>query len=96
MVTFVQTSWQIRTVANDGERGGSPQYDTTHVYVLDNDIDAYVSSSVATFGGFASPRAGFTATPTPSKTASQYIRTPVGMLSVFAFQMPIRYPFGWA
>jgi len=71
-----------------------PQYDTTHVYVLNDDIDAFVNSFVATFGGFASPRAVFTVTPTPSKTASQYIRTPVGMLSVFAFQTPIPYPFG--
>src|SRR5471032_3396481 len=69
-----------------------PQYDTTHVYVLNDDIDAFVNSFVATFGGFASPRALFTVTPTPSKTASQYIRTPVGMLSVFAFQTPIPYP----
>ena len=71
-----------------------PQYDTTHVYVSNDDIDAFVNSVVATFGGFASPRAVFTVTPTPSKTASQYIRTPVGMLSVFAFQTPIPYPFG--
>jgi predicted enzyme related to lactoylglutathione lyase len=71
-----------------------PQYDTTHVYVSNDDIDAFVNSFIATFGGFASPRAVFTVTPTPSKTASQYIRTPVGMLSVFAFQTPIPYPFG--
>ncbi len=71
-----------------------PQYDTTHVYVATQDIDAFVDSFVATFGGTASPRAVFTVTPTPSKTASQYVRTPVGMLSVFAFQTPIPYPFG--
>jgi hypothetical protein len=71
-----------------------PQYDTTHVYVSNDDIDAFVNSVVATFGGFASPRAVFAVTPTPRKTASQYIRTPVGMLSVFAFQTPIPYPFG--
>ncbi|MFM0232726.1 VOC family protein [Paraburkholderia sediminicola] len=71
-----------------------PQYDTTHVYVASQDIDAFVDSLVATFGGTASPRAVFTVTPTPSKTASQYVRTPVGMLSVFAFQTPIPYPFG--
>src|SRR5258708_9266268 len=71
-----------------------PQYDTTHVYVASQDIDAFVDSFVATFGGTASPRAVFTVTPTPSKTASQYVRTPVGMLSVFAFQTPIPYPFG--
>ena len=71
-----------------------PQYDTTHVYVSNQDIDAFVDSFVATFGGKASPRAVFTVTPTPSKTASQYVHTPVGMLSVFAFQTPVPYPFG--
>jgi len=48
-----------------------PQYDTTHVYVSNQDIDAFVDSFVATFGGKASPRAVFTVTPTPSKTASR-------------------------
>ena len=71
-----------------------PQYDTTHVYVSSQDIDAFVDSFVATFGGKASQRAVFTVTPTQSKTASQYVQTPVGMLSVFAFQTPIPYPFG--
>jgi len=70
------------------------QYDTTHVYVANDSIDAFVNSFVSTFGGKASPRAVFTVTPTPSKTASQYVQTPVGMLSVFAFQTPIPYPFG--
>ena len=72
----------------------APQYDTTHVYVANADLDAFVSSFVGTFGGKASPRAVFTVTPTPSKTASQYVQTPVGMLSVFAFQTPIPYGFG--
>ena len=72
----------------------APQYDTTHVYVSNADIDAFVTSFVSTFGGKPSPRAVFTVTPTPSKTASQYVQTPVGMLSVFAFQTPIPYGFG--
>ncbi|WP_175425898.1 glyoxalase [Burkholderia sp. DHOD12] len=71
-----------------------PQYDTTHVYVASADFDAFVNSFITTFGGKASPRAVFTVTPTPSKTASQYVKTPVGMLSVFAFQTPVPYPFG--
>jgi predicted enzyme related to lactoylglutathione lyase len=71
-----------------------PQYDTTHVYVSGQDIDAFVNSFLATFGGKASQRAVFTVTPTPSKTASQYVQTPVGMLSVFAFETPIPWPFG--
>ncbi|WP_156369694.1 glyoxalase [Duganella sp. Leaf126] len=72
----------------------APQYDTTHVYVANADLDAFVNSFVGTFGGKASPRAVFTVTPTPSKTASQYVQTPVGMLSVFAFQTPTPYGFG--
>lgn len=72
----------------------APQYDTTHVYVQNADLDAFVNSFIGTFGGKASPRAVFTVTPTPSKTASQYVQTPVGMLSVFAFQTPIPYGFG--
>jgi predicted enzyme related to lactoylglutathione lyase len=70
------------------------QYDTTHVYVPSADLDAFVTSFLKTFGGKASPRAVFTVTPTPSKTASQYVQTPVGMLSVFGFETPIPYPFG--
>ncbi|NYH14935.1 glyoxalase [Paraburkholderia bryophila] len=70
------------------------QYDTTHVYVADADLDAFVTSFITTFGGKASPRAVFTVTPTPSKTASQYVQTPVGMLSVFGFETPVPYPFG--
>lgn len=72
----------------------APQYDTTHVYVSDAAIDPFVKSFVGTFGGKASPRAVFTVTPTPSRTASQYVQTPVGMLSVFAFQTPVPYGFG--
>jgi predicted enzyme related to lactoylglutathione lyase len=71
-----------------------PQYDTTHVYVASENLDAFVNSIIATFGGKASQRAVFTVTPTPSKTASQYVQTPAGMLSVFGFQTPIPYPFG--
>jgi hypothetical protein len=59
-----------------------------------DELDAFVNSFLATFGGKASPRAVFTVTPTPGSTASQYVQTPVGMLSVFAFQTPIPYPFG--
>ncbi|MGU7782107.1 VOC family protein [Burkholderia sp. PU8-34] len=70
------------------------QYSTTHVYVPGEQIDAFVDSFIATFGGKASQRAVFTVTPTPSKTASQYVQTPVGMLSVFAFETPVPYPFG--
>ncbi|HEV3115071.1 MAG TPA: hypothetical protein VGY99_31690 [Candidatus Binataceae bacterium] len=71
-----------------------PQYDTTHVYVAPEDFNRFVSSLLATFGGTASKQGVFTVTPTPSKTMSQLVLTPVGTLSVFGFKTPIPYPFG--
>jgi hypothetical protein len=71
-----------------------PQYDTTHVYVPPAEFDTFVASVVATFGGTTSKKGVFTVTPTPSKTMSQLVLTPVGSLSVFGFETPIPYPFG--
>ncbi|KLU23697.1 glyoxalase [Caballeronia mineralivorans PML1(12)] len=92
---LVESASDVSTI-----RGATPnvavgsQYDTTHVYVASENLDAFVNSIIATFGGKASQRAVFTVTPTPSKTASQYVQTPAGMLSVFGFETPIPYPFG--
>jgi predicted enzyme related to lactoylglutathione lyase len=72
----------------------APQYDTTHVYVAPDEFDHFVRSVVATFGGTTSKQGVFTVTPTPSKTMSQLVFTPVGTLSVFGFKTPIPYPFG--
>src|SRR6266403_8541 len=71
-----------------------PQYDTTHVYVAPGEFDTFVASLVATFGGTTSKKGVFTVTPTPSKTMSQLVLTPVGTFSVFGFETPIPYPFG--
>jgi hypothetical protein len=71
-----------------------PQYDTTHVYVAPGEFDNFVASLVATFGGTTSKKGVFTVTPTPSKTMSQLVLTPVGTISVFGFETPIPYPFG--
>src|SRR6202051_493622 len=71
-----------------------PQYDTTHVYVAPGEFDTFVASLVATFGGTTSKKGVFTVTPTPSKTMSQLVLTPVGTVSVFGFETPIPYPFG--
>src|SRR5246500_4126511 len=71
-----------------------PQYDTAHVYVAPEDFDRFVASLVATFGGTTSKQGVFTVTPTPSKTMSQLVLTPVGTLSVFGFKTPVPYPFG--
>jgi len=71
-----------------------PQYDSTHVYVAPDQLDRFVSSVIATFGGRSSAPATVTVTPTPSTTISQIIFTPVGFLSVFGFKTPVPYPFG--
>jgi predicted enzyme related to lactoylglutathione lyase len=74
--------------------GVGAQYDTTHVYVKAADFDQFVNSFTSTLGGKASPRIPSTLTPTPSKADFQYVWTPVGTLSTFAFSTPIPYPFG--
>ncbi len=71
-----------------------PQYDSTHVYVAPGDVDRFVASFLATFGGSASKRTTLTVTPTPSKTLWRFITSPAGPLSVFGFTTPIPYPFG--
>jgi hypothetical protein len=71
-----------------------PQYGSTHVYVAPADLDAFVASFIATFGGRASKPIVSTVTPTPSSTQFQYIMSPVGTISTFAYSTPIPYPFG--
>ena len=70
------------------------QYDTTHVYVPPESVDAFVQSFIATFGGQSTKQAIVTVTPTPSSTTSQLVQTPVGTVSVFGFKTPIPFPFG--
>jgi hypothetical protein len=72
----------------------APQYDTTHVYVAPEDVDRFVASFLATFGGQSTKQVVATVTPTPSSTTSQLLQTPVGTVSVFGFETPIPYPFG--
>jgi len=74
--------------------GVGAQYDTTHVYVKAADFDQFVNSFTSTLGGKASPRIPSTLTPTPSKADFQYVWTPVGTLSTFAYSTGIPYPFG--
>jgi hypothetical protein len=71
-----------------------PQYDTTHVYVAPQEVDALVASFVATFGGQSTKQVVATVTPTPSSTTSQLVQTPSGAISVFGFRTPIPFPFG--
>jgi hypothetical protein len=70
------------------------QYDSTHVYVAPADVDRFVASFLATFGGSSSKQVVATVTPTPSSTTSQLLLTPVGTISLFGFTTPVPYPFG--
>ncbi len=70
------------------------QYDSTHVYVSPADLDAFVKSFIATFGGQASKPSVMNVLPVPSSTEFHALSTPVGILSIFAFQTPIPFPFG--
>jgi predicted enzyme related to lactoylglutathione lyase len=71
-----------------------PQYGSTHVYLAPADVAPFAASFLATFGGKSTKPAVATVTPTPSRTISELILTPVGLLSVFGYETPIPYPFG--
>jgi hypothetical protein len=75
--------------------GVGAQYDTTHVYVAPEDVDRFVASFLATFGGQSTKQVVVTVTPTSSSTTSQLLQTPVGTVSLFGFKTPIPYPFGF-
>jgi hypothetical protein len=70
------------------------QYDTTHVYVAPADVDRFVQSFLATFGGQSSKQGVAQVTPTASSTTTQLLQTPVGTVSLFGFRTPVPYPFG--
>lgn len=70
------------------------QYDTTHVYVAPSDVDRFVQSFLATFGGQSTKQGVAQVTPTPSSTSTQLLQTPVGTVSLFGFKTPIPRPFG--
>ena len=71
-----------------------PQYDSTHVYIAPADLDAFIASFIAVFGGSASAPITTNVLPVPSSATFQYVMSPVGTLSVFAFRTPIPFPFG--
>ena len=84
--------------ARGAEAAGGPavgtQYDTTHVYLAAADVDRFVTSFLATFGGSSTKQVVVTVTPTPSSTSSQLLLTPIGNLSIFGFRTPVPFPFG--
>jgi predicted enzyme related to lactoylglutathione lyase len=94
--TFSLLSWTQTTEGPDPAStvAVGAQYDTTHVYVSPSDVDAFVASFLGTFGGKSTKQVIATVTPTPSKTTSQLLQTPVGTVSLFGFLTPIPTPFG--
>ena len=90
----VSVSLAKEAAANAPSIAVGPQYDTTHVYIAPGDFDTFVNSFTDTFGGQPSKRGTFNVLPVPSSTEGQYVWTPVGTLSTFAFLTPIPYPFG--
>jgi predicted enzyme related to lactoylglutathione lyase len=72
----------------------APQYDTSHVYVAPADVDAFVKSFLATFGGKSTAQVVVNVLPVPSSTTSQLLQTPVGTVSLFGFTTPIPHHFG--
>jgi predicted enzyme related to lactoylglutathione lyase len=88
LLTFTPTLSQSPSIAV------GPQYDSTHVYVAPADFDKFVASFINTFGGHATEKFATNVLPVPSTMTFQAVSTPVGTLSVFAFQTPIPYPFG--
>src|SRR5271154_5689986 len=92
--SFLGTLAVAQTATATSNVAVGPQYGSTHVYVAPTDFDRFVASVIGTFGGTALKKGGFSVTPTPSKTISQLVLTPVGTFSVFGFETPIPYPFG--
>ena len=82
------------TAGNDAGVAVGAQYDSTHVYIAPADRDAFVKSFTAVFGGQASSLSVTNVLPVPGTTELQFLSTPVGTLSVFAFRTPIPFPFG--
>jgi len=91
---FVAASASAQGPARTPDVAVGAQYDTTHVYVDPSQVDAFVHSLIATFGGKSTPQAIATVTPTPSRTSTQLVFTPVGTFSVFGFRTPVPAPFG--
>jgi predicted enzyme related to lactoylglutathione lyase len=64
------------------------------VYIAPSDFDALVTSFATTFGGQPTKRYVANPLPVPSSAEMQALMSPVGLLSIFAFQTPIPFPFG--
>jgi hypothetical protein len=94
LVVSPATQASARDAGTETGIGVGAQYTSTHVYVAPGDLDAFINSFVATFGGQPSKRVVTNVLPVPSSTEFQSVRTSMGTVSVFAFLTPIPFPFG--
>src|SRR5579863_25086 len=60
-----------RNTAGKQDMAVGAQYDTAHVYVAPDQIDAFIASFIATFGGHATTPTEANVLPVPSKTRFQ-------------------------
>lgn len=72
----------------------APQYDTSHVYVAPAEVERFVASFLATFGGTTTKQVVVNVSPVASSTSSQLLQTPEGTVSLFGYRTPVPYPFG--
>jgi hypothetical protein len=94
-ICFVATTATTMAIAAPVPGGAvGPQYDSTHVYVASENVDSFVTSFLATFGGHSTKQVVVTVTPSPSRTTSQLLLTPVGTVSLFGYKTPVPYLFG--
>jgi hypothetical protein len=82
------------SASGSGSLAVGPGYNAAHVYVPPADVNTFVSSWEATFGGTNTTPTAFQITPVPSTTISTLLFSPVGMLSVYGYQTGIPYPWG--
>src|SRR5579864_2752346 len=64
---------QQSTPGNNLSIAVGPQYDSTHVYVSPSDLESFVKSFIATFGGQASKPQVMNVLPVPSSTEFQSV-----------------------
>lgn len=71
-----------------------PSYNTGHAYVEHGQLDAFIHSWEATFGGTNPPPSASNITPTQSTELGAIINSPIGIVSAYDYQTPVPYPFG--
>jgi hypothetical protein len=88
MIAPALGAWLSLGVALASTTAVGSRYDTTPVHVTPAAVDAFVAGWGATFGGTHTVKVLTTVTPSPGKTESELVMSPVGTLSVSDFKTP--------